>query len=64
MNFLLQTDAHAAIRPDDFIRAYAGVRRHVSTRIRNADVSWIVANNVVSTFDARGNQLIQKLTAT
>jgi len=32
MNFLLQIDAHAAIGSDDFIRAHAGVRRHVPAR--------------------------------
>ena len=64
MNFLLQIDAHAAIGPDDFIRAYAGVRGHVTTRIGNANIGRIVADDVVSTLDGGGSKLLQKLTAT
>jgi hypothetical protein len=55
MNFLLQIDAHAAIGSDDFIRAHAGVRRHVPARIGNTDACRVVANNVVSAFDGSGN---------
>ncbi len=47
VNFFLQIDAHRAIGANHFIRAYAGIWRNISTRIRNADVRGVIAHYVV-----------------
>src|SRR6267154_1790143 len=61
VNFFLQVNSNGAICPNNFIGAHAGVGRNIAIRIGNADVSRVIADDVVSAVDGSGDQFLQKL---
>lgn len=64
VDFLLQINPDCAIRPDDFVRANAGVGRNISPRIRNANVVGNITNTMMSALHRRRHEPAQKLRAT
>jgi hypothetical protein len=60
MDFFLQIDADGAIGPDDFIGADSGGRRNIPSRVRDANVGRIVANDVVSAFHGGGHEAVKE----
>jgi len=52
----LQVDTQRAIGADDLIAADAGIGRHISVGIGNANVSGIVADGVMRALDGRGGE--------
>ena len=53
VHFLLQVNAECAISPNHFVGADSRVGRNISTRIRDAYIRRIIANDVMGTFDCR-----------
>jgi len=60
MDFFLQVDANGAVGPDHFIGADSGGRRDVPSRVRDANVCWVVADDVMSSFDGGGYEAVKE----
>src|SRR5579864_4836651 len=60
MHFFLQIDSHSPVGADHLVRANAGISRHVSAGIRKANISWIIANNVLRAVKRRSGKPVQE----
>ena len=59
MYFLLQINAHGPVRANDFIGTDACVGAHIAAGIRDANISRVVADGVVSAFDRCCDQSVE-----
>lgn len=60
VNFLLQIDAKGAVNPNNFIAANARIWRDVSSRIRNSNISGIVADCMCCSFNRCSGEALQE----
>jgi len=63
VDFFLQVHSDSAVNADDLVGADAGARRNISARIRNADIGWVVPNNVSRAFDRGGDKALGEFSA-
>src|SRR5215469_7587222 len=60
IHFFLKIHPDGAINANDFIRADAGVRRHITARVGNSNVRGNVANGVVCAIHGSEDELLQE----
>jgi hypothetical protein len=60
MNFFLQIDADGAVSPDHLVCADAGIGGHVSARIDETNMGWIVANGALRAVKRRSGKSMEK----
>ena len=61
VDFFLQIDTYGTVRADDFVGTNTCVSGHIAARVRDANISRIVADGVMGSLNSRGNQCTQKL---
>jgi hypothetical protein len=60
MDFFLKVDADGAVSANDFVGADAGAGGDVPSRVGNADVGGIVADDVMRALDGGGDEAVEE----